>query len=244
MRCHQLKGHNVTLWKLLKNEKKLGQIQPVFSHSIHQPTSISSPSFQCILGGNTSIQPCLTSPAHFQCTLSCMSECQWPAGWHKLSRRQMPKPVTRPSLQVFHPIYLSLLPMTGHVEMDTETLLHIDSGNCNSRARRGLSPACSFHFLYVRERETAETELETTCPDRSLYSVLTHSPSARVILSDSKCLLRQQGARAVKEKGQSRQRFDQTLILKVYMWTFQHFPHQCQEKKKKKMEEAAGTDRL
>ena len=57
--------------------------------------------------------------------------------------------------------------------------------------------------------------------------------SESLILSDSKCLLGQQGARAVKEKGQSRQRFDQTLILKVYMWTFQHFPHRCQEKKKK-----------
>lgn len=68
--------------------------------------------------------------------------------------------------------------------------------------------------------------------------------SESLILSDSKCLRRQQGARAVKEKGQSRQRFDQTLILKVYMWTFQHFPHQYQEKKRKKMEEAAGTGRL
>lgn len=130
-----------------------------------------------------------------------MSECQWLAGWHQLSRRQMPKPVTRPSTQVFHPIYLSLLPMTRHVEMDTETQLHIDSGSCNSQATRGLSSASSFHFLYVRERETAQDWAgDNMSRQKSIYCSQPLTLSKRIILGDSKCLLWQQGPRAVKGK--------------------------------------------
>lgn len=170
----------------------------------------SSPSFQCILGGNTRIQPCLTSQAHFQYTLSCMSECQWPVGWHQFSWRQMPKPVTRPSSQVFHPIYLSLLPMTRHAEMDTKhrCILTVAAA-IHRQGEAYLQRAASISFTWEKERQP-KTELETTCPDRSLYSVLTLSKS--IIFGDSKCLLWQQGARAVKEIGQSRQRLDQTLI--------------------------------
>lgn len=165
----------------------------------------SAPSFQSILGGNTRFQPCLTSQAHFQCTLSCASECQWPAGWHELSRRQMAKPVTRPSSRVSHPIYLSLLPMTGHVEMDTETAPHIDSGSCNSQAWRGLSPASSFHFLYVRERETGrDWGGDNVSRQKSILRSHPLALSMSLILGDSKCFLWQQGARAVKEKGRSR----------------------------------------
>lgn len=143
-----------------------------------------------------------------------MSECQWPAGWHQLSTRQMPKPVTRPSAQVFHPIYLSLLPMTRHVEMDTETPLHIDSGSCNSQARRGLSPVSSFHFLYVRERETARDWAgDNVSRQKSIFRSHLLNLSESIIFGDSKCLLWQRGARAVKEKGQSRQGLDQILIL-------------------------------
>lgn len=141
-----------------------------------------------------------------------MSECQWPAGWHQLSRRQVPKPVTRPSAQVFHPIYLSLLPMTRHVEMDTETSLHIDSGSCNSQARRGLSPVSSFHFLYVRERETAQDWAgDNVSRQKSIFC--SHLLNLSIIFGDSKCLLWWQGARAVKERGQSRQGLDKILIM-------------------------------
>ncbi|KAK5858222.1 hypothetical protein PBY51_002379 [Eleginops maclovinus] len=52
--------------------------------------------------------------------------------------RQMPESVTRPNSQVLHPIYLSLLPMTRHAEMDTEAAAHIDSGSLNSQAEERL----------------------------------------------------------------------------------------------------------
>lgn len=124
-----------------------------YSNLQHIPASFCS--FQRVPRENTCIQSCLSSQTHFRCTLSCISECQRPTGWHQLSRHLMPEPVTRPGSQVFHPIYLSLLPTTRHTEMDTKMRLHIDSGSNNSQARRGLSPASSFHFLYARERETA-----------------------------------------------------------------------------------------
>lgn len=42
-----------------------------------------------------------------------------------------------------------------------------------------LQQAASISFMLEKERQP-ETELETTCPDRSLYSVFTYSPSVRV----------------------------------------------------------------
>lgn len=129
----------------------------------------------------------------------------------------MPKPVTRPSSQVFHPIYLSLLPMTRHGEMDTEKPLHIDSGTCNSQARRGLSPASSFHFLYVRETERARDSAgDNVSRQKSIFCSHLLTLSKSIIFSDSKCLLWQQGARAVNEKGQSRQKV-WIKLWEVYM---------------------------
>lgn len=156
------------------------------------------------------IQCCLTSQAHFPYTLSCMFECQWPTGWHQLSRLQMPKPVTHPSSQVFHPIYLSLLPMTRLEEMDTETLLNIDSGSCNSQARSGLSPASSFHFLYVRERETArDWARDNVSRQKSIFCFHLLTLSKSIIFGQSKCLLWQQGAWVSKEKSQINHGLDQ-----------------------------------
>lgn len=125
----------------------------------------------------------------------------------QLSRLQMPKPVTHPSLQVFQPIYLSLLPMTRHKEMDTETLLNIDSGSCNSQARRGLSPASSFHFLYIWERETArDWARDNVSRQKSIFCFHLLTLSKSIIFGQSKCLLWQQGAWVSKEKGQESQR--------------------------------------
>lgn len=42
-----------------------------------------------------------------------------------------------------------------------------------------LQRAASISFMLVKERQP-ETELETTCPDRSLYSVLTYLHSVKV----------------------------------------------------------------
>lgn len=60
-----------------------------------------------------------------------------------------------------------------------------------------LQRAASISSTWEKGRQP-ETEQETTCPSRSLYSVLTLSKS---IFGDSKCLLWQQEARVVKEKG-------------------------------------------
>lgn len=138
-------------------------------------------------------------------------------GWHELSTLQMPKLVTHPSSQAFLPIYLSLLPMTGHEEMDTEALLHIDSGSCNSQARRGLSSASSFHFLYVRGRETGPRR---SYRHRSLYSVLSKSHYV-----DAEYLVTLNVSSGSKGKGFERKRSSKARFgsKKVDMWTFQDF---------------------
>ncbi len=77
----------------------------------------------------------------------------------------------------------------------------------------------------LRERKRqAEAELETTCPDRSLYSVLTHSPSARVLYFEtlnvsSGC----KGPELSNKKANAGKDWIKLRFWKVYMWTFQHF---------------------
>lgn len=176
---------------------------PVFSSQtsstfVH-PMTASSASWKEVC-----IQPCLTSQAYFQCTLSRMCECQWPAGWHQLSRRHKPKLVTYPSLQVFHPIYLSLLPMTRHGEMDTETPLHIDSGSCNSQERSSLSPVSSFHFLYVREKETAWDRVgDNVSRQKSIFSSCLPTLSKSKTFGNSKCLRQCGGQKVSKQKAKA-----------------------------------------
>lgn len=65
-------------------------------------------------------------------------------------------------------------------EMDTETPLHIDSGGCNSQAKGGLSAATSFHFLRVRERETARDWAgDNVSRQKSIFGSHLYWPSAR-----------------------------------------------------------------
>lgn len=101
------------------------------------------------------------------------ADTSFPGVWY-------PKPVTRPSSWVFHPIYLSLLPMTRHAEMDTKHRCILTVAAAIHRLEEAyLQLAASISFTWEKGTQP-ETELETTCPDRSLYSVLTYSPSVKV----------------------------------------------------------------
>lgn len=189
-------------------------------------------------GANTCIQSCLTSQAHFHTHWAVRLNANGQRADTSFPRRQMPKPVTRPSSQVFHPIYLSLLPMTRHVEMDTETLLHIDSGSSNSQARRGLSPASSFHFLCARERETARDRAgDNVSRQKSIFCSHPLALSQSIILGDSECHLWQRGASAAKAgKDWSRVGFFFCFFLSLHF----HFSTFCSPVGIRKSEEASA----
>lgn len=108
-----------------------------------------------------------------------------------------------PACRSFHPIYLSLLPMTRHGEMDTETPLHIDSG-CNSQERSSLSPVSSFHFLYVREKETAWDRVgDNVSRQKSIFSSCLPTLSKSKTFGNSKCLRQCGGQKVSKQKAKA-----------------------------------------
>lgn len=146
-----------------------------------------------------------------------MSECQWPAGWHRLSRHQMPKLVSRSSSQVFRPNSPSLLPTTRHGATDTQTPPRADSGGSNSQARRGLSPASSFILPAHEKRGGPKWRQHVWTEVYILF--LSHSLSAqRGTRSDSQCHLWLQGGSERKVRTLRRHRYGDAGPILVVNW--------------------------
>lgn len=201
-------------------EAQMKQAWPMFSHS--SIFILYIPHFPMHSG-----RECMSSAlSHSAAPFSMhIEQYVWMSMASGLPRRRMPKQVTRPSTQFLHPIYLSLLPMTRHVEMDTEAPLHIDSGSRNSQARGGLSPASSLHFLYVRERETARDWVgDNVSRQKSIFCSHLYSTSARAECSATPNVsFGGKGQELSNKKAKEGTDWITLWFWKVYMWTIQRF---------------------
>lgn len=133
--------------------------------------------------------------------------------------------------------------MTRHGEMDSETLLHIDSDSCNSQARSGLSPGSSFHFLTWEKERQPETELET-CPDRSLYSVLTCSPLAESIIFGLNVPSGSKGQKLLQRKARAGSDWTRLWYWSVKEWSLLPLPNHVSGKEKKETKKQQKMQQL